>query len=126
MAVYTIANLIEPQYVANGAAAALTFSTQGGPSAVPANYQYHVQTLWASNNSNAPVTLIVYWVPSGGSVGATTLICSVTVPVSSSTFPAFPIQMLWGQVLKAGDAIEAIAGSGSALLIYGSGGVIVP
>ena len=121
MAVFNLSPLFQPQYVAN-AAAALTFAPAGGTT-VPAGYQYRIDTLRVTNITSAPVSLKVWRVPSGSTDDNQHIVIPVTVlvPVGVSTFPQFDVTALWGAVLSAGDAIWAVAGSASALVIQGDG-----
>ena len=125
MAVYSLAPIFNPQYIANSAAA-LVFATPGAPTAVPANYAYRIECMRVVNVTAAPVALTVFRVPVSASADATHTVVPVTVlvPVATQTFPHFDVTALWGAVLKAGDAIWATAGSASALTVTADGAVI--
>jgi hypothetical protein len=123
---YSLSPLFEPQYVAHSAATALQFATPGNPSAVPANVNYLINVLRVANVSAGIVTLEIWRVPNGGTVGNPTLVCpSISIPVATQTLPAMDLTMLWGAVLQPGDAIFMLAGSADALVVQGDGAVIV-
>src|ERR1035437_6669989 len=116
--------MLQPQYVANSATA-LVFATPGTPAAVPAGYNYQISVCRVANVTAAPVSLEVYRVPSGASADAAHIVCPpINVPVASQTFPHFDLTALWGVVLKPGDAIFAVAGSASALVIQVDGIIV--
>ena len=125
MAVYSLSPIFQPQYVAN-AAAAIPFATPGAPTAVPANYSYQISVMRVANITAAPVSLKIWRVKSGGTNDNTDIVVPVTVlvPVASQTFPHFDVTALWGVVLAAGDAIWAVAGAASSLVVHGDGAVI--
>ena len=127
MAIYSLSPMFQPQYAA-GSAAALTFATPGAPSAVPAGFVYQLSVLRATNVTGSPVTLKIWRVPSGASDDAVHVVipATVTIPVASQAAPHFDITALWGAVLQAGDAIWALAGSASAIVIQGDGLVVQP
>jgi hypothetical protein len=127
MPTYALSPIFDPQYAASGAAAALVFATPGGGTVVPANLAIQIAVLRVANNSNAPVTLALWRVPAGGAQGvATVVVPTITVPVASNTFPQFDATACWGMVLQAGDAIWALAGTGSALVVQADGTIITP
>lgn len=123
---YTLSPIFNPQFIAN-AAAALVFSTLGAPSAVPANQSYRLEVLRVANQTNAPVTLQIWRVNSGGANDAQHTVTPLTViiPPATQTFPHFDVTALWGAVLLPGDAIWAVAGSAAALNAWGDGAIIV-
>lgn len=119
--------LFKPQYVGN-VSAALVLATAGAPTVVPAQFNYQIQSVRVTNVTNAPVSLEVWRVPSGATADAQHIVTpnTVNVPVGSNTYPHFDLTVLWGAVLQPGDAIWALAGSASALVIQGDGLVIQP
>jgi hypothetical protein len=124
MAVYNLSPIVEPQYVA-ATSAALALAPPGAGSAVPAGYYYQIAVCRVSNVTNAPVSLQVWRVPSGASAdNAHMVLPPINVPVASQTFPDFDLTTLWGIVLRPGDAIFAIAGAASSLVIHADGAVI--
>lgn len=126
MSTYALSPLFEPQY-AGSSAAALTFALAGAGTTVPANTNYQISVMRVANNSAAPVTLKIWRVPSGSSADDAHLVVPViTIPVATQTFPYFDITSLWGAVLRPGDAIWAIAGTVSTLVIHGDGVVVIP
>lgn len=123
MSVYALATIFKPQFV-GGAAAALTFAPTGVV-AVPTGYQYQITVLHVANVTNAPVNLTMWRVPSGATNDNQHLVVPIiSIPVASNTSPYFDVTALWGSVLNAGDAIFALAGSGSALSVQGDGVII--
>lgn len=127
MAVYNLSPMLEPQYVANGAAAKLTLAPPGAGTVVPASYNYLISVCRVANNSGAPVSLELWRVPSGASQDNQHIVVpSINIPVASQTFPYFDVTALWGAVLQPGDALWALAGAGSALVIHADGAVIQP
>lgn len=122
---FNLSPIIQPQYVAEAAAAALTLTvTVAGATAaaVPALTRLSLWTARFTNVTASPVTLIVYRVPSGGAAGAaTTVVAVITIPVATAANPYFD----WspGYVLAPGDAIWALAGTVSALVVTGDGGI---
>ena len=127
MPTYALSPVFNPQYCATGAAAALSLATPGAGTVVPANLAIQIAVLRVANNSNAPVTLEIWRVPAGAAAdNAHLVVPSVSIPVATNTFPQFDVTALWGAVLQAGDAIWAVAGSASALVIQGDGVVITP
>ena len=126
MPVYNLSAIYNPQFIGN-AAAALTFAPVGGTT-VPVGYQYQISVLRVVNVTNAPVTLKLWRVNSGGANDNQHIVVPITVlvPVATQTFPHFDVTVLWGAVLSAGDAIWGIAGSASALSVTADGYVVVP
>ncbi len=125
MSTYALTPIFEPQYVGSSAAA-LTFAPLGGTT-VPSNTYYQISVLRVANNSAAPVTLKAWRVPSGSSADdAHVVLPIITIPVATQTFPYFDLTALWGAVLRPSDAIWAIAGTVSTLVIQGDGVVIIP
>lgn len=120
---FTPATIYQPQYAATGSAAALTFFPSSG-AAIATGLLYQISTAWAANNSSSPCWLEVYRVPSGGSAGAATRIGPrITVPVATQAVPNIPLSMLWGIYLNPGDTIQALAQTGSVIVIEADGGV---
>ncbi len=116
---------IQPQFVANSAAAlTLTISLAGGTAAAaPANSQIYVGTARFANVTAAPVTLKIWRVDAGGSADDQHLVVPlVTVPVATANNPWFD----WSPnaYLAPGDAIWAEAGSASAITCSGDGAII--
>lgn len=124
MAVYSLSPLFQPQYVAN-AAAKLVFATQGAPSVVPASVNYQISVLRVANKTGSPATLKMWRVPSGATDDDQHVVVPVvTIPVATQTYPWFDVTCLWGAVLQPGDAIWALSGTASALVIQGDGAVV--
>lgn len=123
---YSIAPLIEPQFIA-ASATAVTFAPPGSGTTVPANTVFRFATARVINVGSVPCALTVWRVPSGATQIPANQVVPVTViiPVANNTFPHFDIQTLWGATLRPGDAIFAQAGIASALVIEGDGAVIV-
>ena len=121
---YSISALIQPQYVANAAAALTLFP----PSAttVPLSYAYQIQVMHVANKTAGPVAFTCWRVPSGQSHGDS----NIVVPqfnIPSAAFPGqtqFDLTALWGAVLMPGDAIWALAGGASELIVQADGLVI--
>lgn len=126
MSIYSLSPLVNPQYIAQAASAALVFATPGAPAAVPSGFNYQIQVARVANITGSPVTLEVWRVPSGSSADNPHIIVpTINIPVASQTFPYFDLTACWGVVLQAGDAIWALAGTASALVIQGDGVVVV-
>lgn len=125
MAAYNLYPIFKPQFIAAGAAA-LVFAPPGATTTVPANYAYEISAMWVTNVTAAPVALTLWLVPALAAADNEHLVNPVTVliPVASNTNPAFPVSQLWGEVLPAGWAIFAQAGSASALSVKAAGAVI--
>lgn len=68
-----------------------------------------IQTAIFTNTSASPVTLLVYRIPSGGSVGPTQEVISTTL----SAGQAYVSPELRGAVLLTGDTIQGTAGTAS-------------
>lgn len=86
---------------------------------VPASTRAIVKTIDIANTSSSALTITIYFVPSGGSAGASnTIIPSVTLP------PTDIMQWSGAQVLNEGDVIQATA-SGSGVTVTISGGSAV-
>lgn len=123
---YTLTPLFEPQYVAS-ANAALQFAPQGGTVAVPSGVGYQIAVARVANVTAQAVALTVWRIPSGEGIGNQYLVIpQISVPPASAACPALDLTPLWGAVLAPGDAIWAVAGSASALVIQGDGVVIGP
>lgn len=126
MSVYNLSPLFKPQFVANSAAA-LVFATPGAPSAVPANQQYQLNVIRVANIDTVPCTLKIWRVPSGATDDDTHVVVPViNLPPASNSFPWFDVTTLWQVTLSAGDAIWAVAGTASKLIIHGDGAVVIP
>ncbi len=124
MPVYSLSPLYQPQYV-DAAGAVLTFATPTGPTIVPAGYNYQIDVARVANITGAPVSFKVWRVPSGATNDdAHIIVPSVNVPVATQTFPYFDITALWGIVLQPGDAIWALAGAATSLVIHADGAVV--
>jgi hypothetical protein len=125
MAVYNLSPIFEPQAIATSAAALIFAPT--GAATVPANYNYLISVLRVANTTGSPVGLTVWRVPSGGTPGSTNIVVpGLYVPVCSQAFPDLDITALWGAMLRAGDAIWMLAGTGGGLIVHGDGAVIQP
>lgn len=123
MPFYNLSPIFEPQYAASGAAAALVF--QPGGTTVKAGYNYQIATMRVSNVTNAPVSLGIYRIPSGSAVDNVNLVVpSINIPVAASTQMDIDLTALWGAVLVPGDAIYALAGAATSLVITADGAVI--
>lgn len=124
MSVYNLSPIFSPQYVPI-ASAQLVFAS--GATAVPANLNYVISVLRVANNSGSPVSLQIWRVPAGASPDAQhVVIPTINVPVATQTLPNLDLTALWGAVLLPGDAIYAVAGTVSALVIQGDGATVVP
>jgi hypothetical protein len=124
MAVYNLSPIFDPQYVPS-VAGKLTFATPSSPTVVPASYNYQISVCRVANNSGSPVSLEIWRVPSGDSADNQHIVVpSINVPAASQTFPWFDVTALWGVVLQPGDAIYAVAGTASALVIQADGVVV--
>jgi hypothetical protein len=124
MAVYNLSPIFKPQYIAN-AAAAIAFAPPGAGSVVPASYQYQIAVCRVANITGAPVSLVVWRVPSGATNDNQHIVIpQINVPVATQTFPDLDLTALWGVVLQPGDAIWAVAGASNALVIQGDGAAI--
>jgi hypothetical protein len=85
-----------------------------------------VTELRVSNVTSSPVTLSVWFVPTGSTAdNQHLLINNVTIPVASNTNPYFDVGDLFGKALPAGSAVWMLAGTASALVVSGSGTMIV-
>ncbi len=71
----------------------------------------------ANNTSGSGVALSVYIVPNGGTAGASNLVYISTI--GANTF--LDITGLQDQILAPGDSIYVLAGTGSAIVVRGSG-----
>ncbi len=124
MAVYSLSPIYQPQYVAN-AAAALVFATAGGPTVVPAAFNYQIAAMRVANKTAAPVSLKMWRVPSGAADDDAHIVVPViNIPVATQTFPWMDITALWGVILAPGDAIWALAGAASSLILHADGALI--
>lgn len=122
MTTYDFYPVFNPQFVPDTDAAALTFATPGAGVAVPANYKILISHCTVANVSADPVNLSVWRVPSGDSADPAHLLClTIPIPPATEAIPWFNVDCLWGAVLEAGDAIWALAGTASALVIQGDG-----
>ena len=92
---------IKNAYIAQPGAAAGTLYT------CPAGTQARVLKCTATNDTTTVTTLTVYKVPSGGTAGVTNLILNEKSIASKATYECFEVN---GQVLDAGDFIQALAG----------------
>lgn len=121
---FALSQIIKPQYVANAAAALqLTVDSAGTQAAaVPPLTQLSLWTARFTNGTGSPVTLKVWRVPSGAADDATHVVVNtITIPVATAANPYFD----WspGYQLGPGDAIWALAGTASALVVTGDGGI---
>jgi hypothetical protein len=117
---FQLSKIIVPQFVALAATALqLTVDAAGTQAAaVPALTSLSLWTARFINVTNAPVTLKVY---RGAATAANTVINTITIPVATANNPYFE----WspGYQLAAGDSIVAIAGTASAIVVTGDGGI---
>lgn len=125
MAAYNLYPIFKPQFIA-AASTALAFAPAGATTTVPVNYSYEISQCWVTNVTSSPVALTLWLVPNGASADNEHLINPVTVliPVASNSNPAFSVSQLWGEVLPAGWAVFAQAGSANALTIKAAGAVV--
>lgn len=88
----------------------------------PANGMTTVATLSLTNNSVAPVAVVVQVVPSGGSIGATHVIASFTIPANDTISQDDVLCAVKNAFLSAGDVISVNAAAASAVnyLLTGS------
>ncbi len=117
---FQLSRIIVPQFVANAATALqLTVDSAGTQAAaVPALTSLSLWTARFTNVTGSPVTLKVY---RGSVSAANTVINTITIPVATANNPYFD----WspGYQLAATEAIFAIAGTASALVVTGDGGI---
>ena len=121
---FILSQIIAPQYVANAAAALLLTvdAARTQAAAVPALTTLSLWTARFSNGTASAVTLKVWRVPSTLADDATHVVVNtITIPVATANNPYFD----WspGYQLAAGDAIWALAGTASALVVTGDGGI---
>jgi len=121
---FSLSTIIQPQYVPSVAAALqLTVAVAGTQAAaVPALTSLALWTARFTNVTALPVTLTLYRVASGDAAdAASTVVSAITIPVATAANPYFD----WspGYVLAPGDAIWALAGTASALVVTGDGGI---
>ena len=125
MAVYSLSPIFQPQNIA-AAAAKLVFATPGFPTVVPAQQNYQIMACRVANIDTVPVRLQVWRVPAGATQDNQHVILPpINIPVASQTFPYFDLTALWGVTLQPGDAIWAMAGVASMLVIHADGAIIV-
>jgi hypothetical protein len=121
---FTLSQIIAPQFVAL-AAAALQLTVDGAgtqAAAVPTLTGLSLWTARFTNVTGGPVTLKVFRVPSGAAAdSAHTVVNTITIPVATANNPYFD----WspGYQLAPGDGIFAVAGSASAIVVTGDGGI---
>lgn len=121
---FALSQIIKPQFVA-AAPAALQLTVDGAGTqagAVPSLTQLSLWTARFTNVTASPVTLKVFRVPSGLADDAThTVVNTISIPVATANNPYFD----WspGYQLAVGDAIWAVAGTASALVVTGDGGI---
>lgn len=117
---FQLSRIIVPQFVAIAATALqLTVDGQGTQAAaVPALTSLSLWTCRFTNVTASPVTLKVY---RGAATAANTVINTITIPVATANNPYFD----WspGYQLATGEAIFAIAGTVSAIVVTGDGGI---
>lgn len=117
---FQLSKIIVPQFVAN-AATALQLTIDGAgtqAAAVPALTQLSLWTARFTNVTSSPVTLKVY----RGTVAAGNVaINTITIPVATASNPYFDWSPSYQ--LAAGDAIWAIAGTATAIVVTGDGGI---
>lgn len=117
---FQLSTIIVAQFVANAATALqLTVDAAGTQAAaVPALTALSLWNCRFTNATASPVTLKVY---RGTATGAHTVINTITIPVATATNPYFD----WspGYQLAAGESIVAVAGTASALVVTGDGGI---
>jgi|SRR5882724_3249486 len=121
---FQLSQIIKPQHVAN-ASTALQLTVDGAgtqAAAVPALTALSLWTCRIANVTATPVTLRIYRVPSGAAADlAHTVLFTITIPVATANNPYFD----WSPnyQLAAGDAIFMIAGTATALVVTGDGGI---
>jgi hypothetical protein len=122
---FQLSQIIKPQFVANGAAAALQLTTNAAGTQAPAVPVLTTLTLWTARFTNilgAPVTLKVWRVPAGAAADdAHIVINTITLPVATANNPYFD----WSPGYQLGpvDAIFAEASGASAIVVTGDGGI---
>lgn len=122
---FTPSKIIDVQYVATSAAAALAFYPSSG-AAIAVGLSYQINASWVANNSGSPCWLEIYRVPSGGTANATTRVGPrITIPVANLSVPNVPLAMLWGIQLFPGDTIWGLSQTASVLVITADGGINV-
>lgn len=107
----TPACLIETQLLTN---AAVTLYTSVAKTII--------DKLTVCNTSGGAVTVTIYIVPSGGSVGASSLIVATFSIAANTTVDMTQIQ---NQILEAGDFIAALASSTTVMTIRAAGRLVV-
>lgn len=129
MAIYNLATLIEPQFIATSITA-LVWAPKGagGLTVVPALTNYIIGQIRVTNvTGTTPAAMALWRVPAGSTAIPVNLVVPVVhIPPGTNTIPAFDATPLWGAVLLPGDAIFAEADTASALTIYADGIVSVP
>lgn len=125
MAIYTLACIFQPQFVASGGATALVFSTPGGPTVVPDNTNYQLAVARVANVSGSACDLTMWRVNFGGSANNQHLVIpTISIPKASFAQPYFDLTTLWSIILGPGDAIMGLSGAGNALTVHGDGQII--
>lgn len=124
---YALSPIFECQFIATGAAAPFTFAPPGGGTVVPPNVFYQISSIRVINKG-APPTLLTMWrVPNGGGTTDVNLcVPELIVPSPTQSFPWFDVTSLWGAILRPGDSIAGLAGTGAQLIVIADGSVITP
>lgn len=88
----------------------------------PSNGTTTIATLALTNNSVAPVAVVVQVVPSGGSIGATHVQASFTIPANDTITQDDVLRAVRNAFLSAGDVISVNAAAATAVnyLLTGS------
>ena len=84
----------------------------------PINTVSTISAMSVTNTTGTARTVSVHLVPSGGSAGATNIVCSARVVSPGETFNVFGAI---GQTLAASGTIQALADAATALTIVASG-----
>lgn len=84
----------------------------------PGNTATIVKKVTVTNSTGAAVTLTMYKVPSGGSVGASNIIVSAQSIPAGATYEVYAAE---NHVLMTGDSIFALASANTALTLHISG-----
>lgn len=101
--------LFDPQMLTGSAA---TYYT------VPANTKTLIKKLTLTNTDSVARTITLHLVPTGGSASATNMILDARGVATLDTLEAFEVE---GQLLNAGDTIQALASTTSVVNIQASG-----
>lgn len=121
---FTLSQIIKPQFVGNAAAALTLVTTTSGTTAttVRANTQLSLWTCRFTNVTNLPATIQVWRVTAGGTNDAAHMVVN-TIIIPPATFPQPFFEWSPRYQMAAGDAIWALAGTASAIVVTGDGGI---